>query len=185
MIIQIQNKQRKYPVGQISVLVENAIKKTLSREKINDFIAKNRIVPVFSVILTGNKGIRQLNRQYREIDRETDVLSFPLLENNAKIITKVSKNALFPNENGEYELSFGDIVLSLEKAEEQALCYGHSMDREITFLTVHSVLHLLGYDHMNPAEEKKMIRRQKIIMKDITAEITDSTEFDKNEMENI
>lgn len=171
MILQIKNKQRKYPVGSITVLVGNAIQETLSSEKITAFIEKNKIIPVFSIIFTNNNGIRQLNKEFRNLDRATDVLSFPLLENNGKIVSGVSKNDLFLNEKGEYELAFGDIVFSLEKAREQALCYGHSMEREIAFLTVHSVLHLLGYDHLNPEDEKKMIRKQKAIMKSFTKEM--------------
>ncbi len=89
-----------------------------------------------SVRIVDNASIRELNREYREIDRETDVLSFPLCE------------------VGEYEENpatgvclLGDIVISAEKAHEQAQEYGHSFQREIAFLTVHSMLHLLGYDH--------------------------------------
>ena len=165
MILQITNKQRKYPARPFTALVENAIQTTLAGEKINKFIEKNKIVPVFSVLFTGNKGIRLLNKEFRQLDCATDVLSFPLLENRQKILANVSKNDLYLNDKGENEVYFGDIVLSLEKAAEQALTYGHSMEREVTFLTVHSVLHLLGYDHMNPEDEKKMIRKQKAIMK--------------------
>lgn len=89
-----------------------------------------------SVRIVDNESIRVLNREYREIDRATDVLSFPLCE------------------VGEYEVNpatnlclLGDIVISAERAHEQALEYGHSFQREIAFLTVHSMLHLLGYDH--------------------------------------
>lgn len=165
MILQIQNRQRKYPAEEIRGLVETAIGKTLACEKISAFLAKNKIEPVFSVTFTNNEGIRRLNCDYRHIDRATDVLSFPMIDNNGKIITKVSKKDLFINEKGEKELNFGDIVLSIEKAKEQSEAYGHSLKREISFLTVHSVLHLIGYDHIEPDEEQKMIREQKKIMK--------------------
>ena len=89
-----------------------------------------------SVRFVDNETIKELNSQYRNIDRETDVLSFPL------------------GENGEYDVNLdtgakllGDIVISVEKAIEQADTYNHSLQREIGFLTVHSMLHLLGYDH--------------------------------------
>ncbi len=89
-----------------------------------------------SVTIVDNERIRELNNQFRDIDSETDVLSFPLGENGVYDINYDTNEA-----------ELGDIVLSLEKAEEQAARYGHSLDREVGYLTVHSMLHLLGYDH--------------------------------------
>ncbi len=89
-----------------------------------------------SVTIVDNERIRELNKQFRDIDSETDVLSFPLGENGVYDINYDTNEA-----------ELGDIVLSLEKAEEQAARYGHSLDREVGYLTVHSMLHLLGYDH--------------------------------------
>ena len=108
-----------------------------------------------SVTFTDNEGIRALNRDYRGIDRATDVLSFPQFD-------------FFGGETlpeGGDAVSLGDIVLSLERAEEQAKTFGHSFSRETAFLTVHSVLHLLGYDHERGEEEDAdMRRRQREIM---------------------
>lgn len=107
-----------------------------------------------SVTFTDNEGIRVLNSQFRNKDRETDVLSFPMYD---------FRGGEKPEEGFPAEL--GDIVLSLEKADAQAKEYGHSFKREVSFLTVHSVLHLLGYDHeLSEDDEKDMIRRQKDIM---------------------
>ncbi len=103
-----------------------------------------------SVTLTDNGGIRELNRQYRQIDRETDVLSFPLTD---------YEGGETPAMYGRERL-LGDMVLSVEKAEEQAGKYGHSFEREAAFLTVHSTLHLLGYDHVNSEEEDQAMRRR-------------------------
>ena len=89
-----------------------------------------------SVKIVNNEQIRELNKTYRNIDKETDVLSFPLGVDGVYDIN---------NDTGAQML--GDIVISIEKAMEQAELYGHSLDREIAFLTVHSMLHLLGYDH--------------------------------------
>ena len=89
-----------------------------------------------SVRIVDNASIRELNREYREIDRETDVLSFPLCEAGEYEENPATKLCLL-----------GDIVISAEKAHAQAKEYGHSFQREIAFLTVHSMLHLLGYDH--------------------------------------
>lgn len=105
-----------------------------------------------SVTFTDNKKIHELNLAYRNVDRPTDVLSFPL------------------SENGEFDTDgeavlLGDIVLSLEKAASQAEEYGHSFEREIAFLTVHSMLHLLGYDHeTSPEDEREMFQRQDAIL---------------------
>ena len=108
-----------------------------------------------SVTFTDNEGIRAINKSYRNIDSATDVLSFPLVD----------------FEGGEEPptdeplLPLGDIVISLERAREQAEEFGHSYERELAFLTVHSMLHLLGYDHVNSEEEDMdMRRRQKEIL---------------------
>ncbi len=108
-----------------------------------------------SVSIVDNAEIRQINRQFREIDHATDVLSFPLL-------TFAEGEKPDKNENG--EILLGDIIISLERAKEQAAEYGHSLRREIAFLTAHSMLHLLGYDHMEPEEEAEMFRRQREIL---------------------
>ncbi len=107
-----------------------------------------------SVTFTDNDGIRELNREYRDKDTATDVLSFPMY-------TMEEDDRPAPDMTAE----LGDIVLSLERAGEQAEEFGHSFERETAFLTVHSVLHLLGYDHeRGEAEEKDMFRRQEEIM---------------------
>ena len=95
------------------------------------------------------------DRQFRNVDAPTDVLSFPQL-------TFEEGEEADVNENGEIVL--GDIIISVERAREQAEEYGHGLKREIAFLTVHSMLHLLGYDHMEKDEEEDMFRRQKEIL---------------------
>ena len=107
-----------------------------------------------SVTFTDNEGIRELNREYRDKDSATDVLSFPLYDFRAGD----EPDPGFPAE-------LGDIVLSLERAAEQAEQFGHSFKREVAFLTVHSTLHLLGYDHeLSEEDDADMRRRQKEIM---------------------
>lgn len=106
-----------------------------------------------SVTIVNNTEIQKLNKRFRNIDKATDVLSFPLND--------FSKEPLPPvNEM----LYLGDIVISIDRAEEQAKEYGHSLARELGFLTAHSMLHLLGYDHMNPIEEKEMFTKQEEIL---------------------
>lgn len=102
-----------------------------------------------SVRFVDNEIIAQLNAQYRNIERETDVLSFPLGENGVYDINPGTGAALL-----------GDVVISVQKAMEQAEEYGHSLDREIAFLTVHSMLHLLGYDHVNGGLEAVRMREK-------------------------
>lgn len=102
-----------------------------------------------SVSFVTNEKIRDLNRDFRQIDRVTDVLSFPLGENGV-----YDKD---PEKSAEM---LGDIVISLQKAEEQAKEYGHSVEREIGWLATHSMLHLLGYDHERSKSEEKIMHRK-------------------------
>lgn len=143
--VYIQNDQQKLPVTQkLRGLVRRSVNAALKYE---DFQRPCEV----SVTFTDNEKIRELNAQYRSIDRATDVLSFPLFDEDFE---------------DEEELALGDVVLSLEKAQEQAKEYGHSFEREVAFLVVHSVLHLLGYDHETSEEdEKEMFFRQEEIMK--------------------
>lgn len=104
-----------------------------------------------SVSFVTNEEIKELNRDYRNVDSVTDVLSFPMDD----------------EEDPEGIIMLGDVILSTEKIKEQAEEYGHSLRREMTYLTVHSVLHLLGYDHMDEKEKSEMRGREKEIMKEL------------------
>ncbi len=124
-------------------LIKSAIRATLRYEKFD------RDCEV-SVTLVDNEEIRELNREHRGIDKPTDVLSFPMFDDDFG--------------DDEYEV-LGDVVLSAERAAEQAVEYGHSFEREIAFLTVHSILHLLGYDHeAGKAEESEMFAKQEEVL---------------------
>ena len=101
-----------------------------------------------SITLTNNAYIHELNKKYRQIDRPTDVLSFALNESEEPEV-----------EDGPEINVLGDIIISVERAEEQAAEYGHSVRREMAFLTVHGMLHLLGYDHM--VDEERIVMEQK------------------------
>ena len=143
------NEQSVLKAGwRLRILIKRAIKATLAHE---NFTRDAEI----SLTCVDNEGSRELNRTYREKDTATDVLSFPLYDFYA---------GEEPLGDGCVEL--GDIVLSLERAKEQAAELGHSYDREAAFLCVHSVLHLLGYDHeRTEADEEIMCARQREIMK--------------------
>ncbi len=136
-------------------LIVEAINNSLKYENIG--------APVdVSVTITDKDSIRLLNKEHRDIDKATDVLSFPLVDyDDGDKNDIISENAI----NIGYETTLlGDIVLCLDVAKQQAEEYGHSLDREIAFLTVHSMLHLLGYDHIVEEEELDMRKRQREII---------------------
>ena len=119
-----------------------------------------------NVILTDNEEIRSMNNQFRSVDKPTDVLSFPMVDYiSPSDFSRVEgrEEEYFDLETG--ELMLGDIIISVEKAREQAMLYGHSEEREIGFLTAHSMLHLLGYDHMEEDERVVMEKKQEAILK--------------------
>ena len=137
-------------------LIEKAIEAVLLEEQ-PDF-------DVFvSVLVCDKEEIRAINNEQRGIDKATDVLSFPALEfdENYNLTEEISDYDYDPELEAVY---LGDMVLCADVAREQAEEYGHSLKREVAFLTAHSMLHLLGYDHMEPEEEAEMFRRQKEIL---------------------
>ena len=118
-----------------------------------------------NVVLTDNPGIRQVNREYRQIDAPTDVLSFPMLEYVTPSDFSQAEDMFadcFNPESG--ELMLGDIMISVDKVTEQAEKYGHSQKRELAFLVAHSMLHLFGYDHMEDAQRLVMEQKQNEIL---------------------
>lgn len=143
--IDFENDQEALPVTyRLKMLVRAAVAATLDYEQYENPIE-------VSVTFTDNEKIRELNRKFRGIDRATDVLSFPLFD--------------FEGETDEPPVDelmgmLGDIVISLEQAKKQAEEYGHSFEREAAFLTVHSMLHLLGYDHETSKEDEADMRRR-------------------------
>lgn len=141
VIISDEQKEITVPRG-IRLLIRRCCNAVLQAEKFGSDAE-------VSVSFVDNERIHELNAQYRNVDRETDVLSFPM------------------GENGEYDTNMdtgakilGDIVISVPKAMEQAKAYNHSLQREIGFLTVHSMLHLLGYDHENGGIEQVHMREK-------------------------
>jgi probable rRNA maturation factor len=120
-----------------------------------------------NVVLTDNPTIHETNREFRDIDRPTDVLSFPAIEFVAPgdFSDVETYDEYFNPDTG--ELMLGDIMISLEKVLEQANEYGHSVMRELSFLVAHSMLHLMGYDHMEPEEAKVMETKQRCILEEL------------------
>lgn len=106
-----------------------------------------------SVLITDDEGIRQINSEQRGIDRPTDVLSFPMFD-----LTPGQHPGASDADPETGLIPLGDMVISLERAQVQGEEYGHGLDREISYLAVHSVLHLLGYDHLDEGEQKARMR---------------------------
>ena len=145
------NEQDKYKAGfKLKNIIKTAVKGALKHE---NFGYDTEV----SVVFTDNEKIRELNREHRNKDSATDVLSFPMYD-------FINGEEILDGETAE----LGDIVISLERAGEQAEEFGHSFKREVAFLTVHSVLHLLGYDHeLSEEDEKEMFAIQDEIMEEI------------------
>lgn len=155
MRVLIENLQSSFEYTQdMEKLIENSVSQSMALEGFE--------VPAeISILLVDNVRIHQINLEHRGVDRPTDVLSFPLVE--------MKEGVILSNE-GDFDLDenmllLGDIVLSLEMAQSQAVEYGHSLQREVAFLVTHGVFHLLGYDHMEPEEEKRMLQKQEDVLK--------------------
>ena len=118
-----------------------------------------------NLLLTSNEEIHRMNREYRDVDRPTDVLSFPQVEYESPVdFSWAEAHERDCSDPDTGELLLGDIVISLDKVKEQAEKYGHGVRREYAFLIAHSMLHLLGYDHMTEDEAKDMETRQSAVL---------------------
>jgi len=154
LAVLIDNRQNHIDISSDKeILVERIVKAVLDYEKWDEEVE-------VSISFVDNKEIQNLNREFRNIDAPTDVLSFPMLE-----YEEGSDNEAYSEEDyNEAEIPLGDIVISTEKVIEQSKEYGHSQDRELAFLLVHGMLHLLGYDHMNAEDEQIMFKKQDEIL---------------------
>lgn len=159
-MIFIDNRQSKIEVSdEIEKNIVNIIEYALQEEKVN-------IPCEVSIIFVDNEKIKEINNENRNIDKVTDVLSFPMLDyEKGKVFKDIYKDFNFSYVDlDDGSLVLGDIVLSLEKAKEQSLEFNHSFIREVIYLTIHSVLHLLGYDHMEEDEKSVMRKREEQIL---------------------
>lgn len=159
-MILMDNRQDKYKV---SLELEESIK------KIADYTLKQEGVFCLyeiSLIFIDNKEIERLNSEFRNIQRSTDVLSFPMLDyKNGEVFKETYNSDKLGDEMlDDGNLVLGDIAISLERAKEQCDEYGHTFQREVCYLTVHSLLHLLGYDHMEDNQKKIMRKREEEIL---------------------
>lgn len=133
---------------------EKLIKKVVSK-----VLEEEKVLPEVDVYitLTNNEEIHKINKEYRDVDRPTDVLSFPMYERHE--IASLKNDT-----DDEIEKILGDIIVSVEKVKEQAEEYGHSFERELAYLVTHGMLHLLGYDHIIEEEKAVMRKREEEIL---------------------
>ena len=129
-------------------LINKVLEKCFEVEKMDDFKL------YISVTLTNPENIRKLNKEYRDIDKETDVLSFPMFE----------KKEIQALKNLQYEEALGDIVISIERVKEQAIEYGHSFERELSYMLVHGFYHLMGEDHIEESDKIKMRAKEENVL---------------------
>lgn len=147
MDIWLENRQTKVAVTKsIEALIHTVLDETASRHALPE-------TAEVSLTLVDDEQIHVLNRDYRSVDRPTDVISFALEEGDEPVII-----------GGPAEMLLGEIVISMETALRQAAEYGHSLEREVAFLALHGMLHLLGYDHMTQEDEKRMFDKQTEIL---------------------
>ena len=131
-------------------LIEKVIRQAFLIEKID------KINLYINIILTNPKNIRKVNKEYRNIDKETDVLSFPMFEKH-----EIEKMIEYGNSIPEV---LGDIIISIPRVEEQAIEYGHSFEREFAYMLVHGFYHLMGYDHMVEEDKKQMREKEEKVL---------------------
>ncbi len=148
-MIEIKTKKVKLENNERNI-IRKVVKQVLKNEKIIHDVDVN-------ITLTTNEEIHIINKEYRDVDRPTDVLSFPMYERDEIHLLKEEKKDDIPE-------ILGDIIVSIPKVKEQAIEYGHSYERELAYLVTHGMLHLLGYDHMIEKEKKVMREHEEAVL---------------------
>lgn len=158
IILDIINEQSLVDVSKgMLCLVESTIEMSLKILKLDFDIS-------LTIILIDNDGIKTINKEHRGINLETDVLSFPLLEFENTLLTEKASLSDLDKDPETDSYMLGDILVSLEKAREQAFEFGHSFERELGFLIVHGLLHLMGFDHTNDVDRINMREKEELIL---------------------
>ncbi len=187
MKIILSNEQRKYSSETINgfmPLFEKACEKIVEEDIMPFILTKNQDKMYVNLTLVGSEKIRKMNAEFRNVNKVTDVLSFPMLDmRNGKLNGELDPSDFEYDQNGEQVICLGSVVICPEVCEKQALEYGHSIEREAAFLFVHSMLHLLGFDHIEAEDESQMIFWQKKLMFDIGLAFEDEIEFVSHEGE--
>ena len=164
MYIQFENRQRKYETTGLVALFETLASHTLATEPFALLLSRQQLEASVTVSFVSAAAIRKINQENRAIDKITDVLSFPMLELLDGHLQLPLTDADYDYTSGEPAVFLGDIVICLQRAEQQAVAYGHSFYREAGFLFVHGLLHVLGYDHDTPDREAIMLQKQRLIL---------------------
>lgn len=165
MIVQCENNQQKYPFDPLEELASRTVETVIAEHAPPFFWKKKPVEPGVIVHFVSPARMRQMNRDAREVDRVTDVLSFPLLHWDGTSLAH-------PLIAGDLDFSYpdmpvvwlGDLVICPEQAQRQARRYGHTFEREIAFLSAHGALHLIGYDHDTQAGERAMLTSQETLL---------------------
>ena len=137
---------------------EATIKKVVEKCFEEEGISDSKLC--LTVTLTNPENIRKINKEYRKIDKETDVLSFPMFE-------KQELDEMIAKKQFEHEDVLGDIIISIARVEEQAKEYGHSFERELSYMVVHGFYHVMGYDHIKEEDKVKMRPKEEKILNDL------------------
>ena len=137
---------------------ENTISKVLDKCFEIEKLPKDKLL--VSITLTNPENIKKINNQYRNIDKPTDVLSFPMFE-------KKEIDEMINNQSFEYSDILGDMIISIEQVENQAKEYGHSFERELSYMVVHSFYHLMGYDHIQEEDKKIMRPKEEFVLNEL------------------
>ena len=135
-------------------IVEKVLQKCYEEEKLLD----SKLI--ITITFTTPEQIHKINKEYRQVDRPTDVLSFPMFERK-ELEEKIAK------QDFQYEDVLGDIIISIEKVKEQAIEYGHSFERELSYMLVHGFYHLMGYDHIKEEDKKEMRPKEEKILNEL------------------
>lgn len=154
----VENETEKVFDFDVKQLLQDIMEETLTREMCPYEAQVN-------LLITDDSGIQEFNRQYRHLDKPTDVLSFPMIAFESEgdfSVVEAEEMDYFDPDSG--ELLLGDIIISADKVVEQAASFGHSQKREFAFLLAHSMLHLCGYDHMVAEEAHIMEARQEVVL---------------------
>ncbi|MDD2533769.1 MAG: rRNA maturation RNase YbeY [Eubacteriales bacterium] len=162
MHVQFNNRQRKHPVLDFEKIITMVFTEALSREEIAKKLRAKGLRPEIAVSFVSPATIRNINRETRMIHRVTDVLSFPMLDMSDGLLKQKLTSTDYSWDDAMQPMLFlGDLVICLERAKQQAQEFNHSIEREVGFLAVHGLLHLLGYDHDTDLREALMQKRQR------------------------